>query len=413
MTEYTITGIRFQMAGESLEEKTETAESFVAKLKKGQLVMLMAEPENPFDTNAIAAYIDYERVGYINKEETADVYPLLDEQHQCDAQVERTDGHVTFFISIPGAPDNQKPTIVRPRILPPSPLGASVYMPFTKAESRLQLISSRMLSMEITKANIEEALRLADRYSEYVKTSICHEDNLWRNRICKKLDKLRSESQTLGLTKDEVKELTNIYNKVRVAVGDLHRTIEHWPERIFVSHLDVLRHDESVNQFLYAKYCKAFLGEKDFAEADQDKLKSEYDRLVGWFKDMEWSEMKNPRNLEAMGLKVNYLGLSRQELYELYSVLLLIERIEPFLPDTRADEVIDKLKPIFYNERTEALKFYNDIQGMKPKQITDLVNQLVGKRLISFDRRKRGLWTVLNEAGLYAPSESNWNDQVK
>ena len=73
MTEYTITGIRFQMAGESLEEKTETAESFVAKLKKGQLVMLMAEPENPFDTNAIAAYIDYERVGYINKEETADV----------------------------------------------------------------------------------------------------------------------------------------------------------------------------------------------------------------------------------------------------------------------------------------------------------------------------------------------------
>ena len=45
MTEYTITGIRFQMAGESLEERTETAESFVAKLKKGQLVMLMAEPE--------------------------------------------------------------------------------------------------------------------------------------------------------------------------------------------------------------------------------------------------------------------------------------------------------------------------------------------------------------------------------
>ena len=133
MIEYTITGIRFQMAGESLEEKTETAESFVAKLKRGQLVMLMAEPENPFDTNAIAAYIDYERVGYINKEETADVYPLLDEQHQCDAQVERTDGHVTFFISIPGAPDNQKPTIVRPRVLPPSPLGASVYMPFTKA----------------------------------------------------------------------------------------------------------------------------------------------------------------------------------------------------------------------------------------------------------------------------------------
>lgn len=412
MTEYTITGIRFQMAGESLEEKTKTAESFVAKLKKGQLVILMAEPENPFDTNAIAAYIDYERVGYINKEETADVYPLLDEQHQCDAQVERTDGHVTFFISIPGAPDTQRPKIVRPRILPPSPLGPSVYMPFTKAESALQLISSRMESMEITKDNMEEALRLADRYSRFVKTSICYEDNIWRNRICKKLDKLRSESQELGLTKDEAKELTNIYNKIRDAVGDLHRTIEHWPEQIFVSHLDVLRRDDSINQFLYAKYCKAFLGEKVFTEADQDSLKSEYYRLTGWFKDMAWSEMKNPRNLEAMGLKVNYLGLSRQELYELYSVLLLIERIEPFLPDNNADAVIDKLKPIFYNDRSEAQLFYKEIMGMKPKQITDRVNQLVRTRKISEMSRKRELWMVLHDYGLYEKSESNWNSQV-
>ena len=122
--------------------------------------------------------------------------------------------------------------------------------------------------------------------------------------------------------------------------------------------------------------------------------------------------MKNPRNLEAMGLKVNYLGLSRQELYELYSVLLVIERIEPFLPDTSTDEVIDNLKPIFYNDRKEALKFYKDIQGMKSTQITDLVNQLVKKGLIPFDRRKRDLWKVLNDAGLYAPSESNWNSQV-
>jgi hypothetical protein len=204
-----------------------------------------------------------------------------------------------------------------------------------------------------------------------------------------------------------------IYDKVREAVGDLHHTIEHWPERIFVSHLDVLRRDESVNQFLYAKYCKAFLGEKDFAEADQDKLKSEYDRLVGWFKDMEWSEMKNPRNLEPMGLKVNYLGLSRRELYELYSVLLLIERIEPFLPDTRADEVIDKLKPIFYNERTEALKFYKDIKGMKPTQITDKVNQLVSDKKISDMSKHRDLWKVLHDCGIYDKSESNWNQQVK
>ena len=412
MTEYTVTGIRFHLDGESLEEKTAAAESFVAKLKKGQQVMLMAEPDNPFDSNAIAVYIDYERIGYIDKEETAEVQTFLDEQKQCDGRVERTDGHVTFFISIPGALENQKTVIVRQRILPPSPLGTGVGMPFTKVENELKLISSRLLAMEVGKDNIGEALRLAEKYVSSVKTSICYEDNFWLNRISKKLHKWCLKSQELGMSKDDSKKLTDIYNKVRAAVGDLHRTVEHWPERIFASHLDRLRHDGSVNLHLYAKYCKAFLDEKDFADADQDKLESEYKRLVGWFKDMEWSEMKNPRNLEAMGLKVNYLGLSRQELYELYSVLLVIERIEPFLPDTSTDEVIDRLTPIFFNVRKEALKFYNDILGMKSTEITKLVNQLVENRLISFDRRKRDLWKVLNDAGLYAPSESNWNSQV-
>lgn len=75
-------------------------------------------------------------------------------------------------------------------------------------------------------------------------------------------------------------------------------------------------------------------------------------------------------------------------------------------------EIVDKLKPIFYGDESEASNFLSEIQGMKPKQITDRVNQLVHKRTISDKSHKRELWSVLHDYGLYEKTESNWNSQV-
>ena len=139
MKEFTITAIRYALGENlSLDKATQLAERFVSGLKKGQRVMLAAEPRNPTDPNAIAAYINYERVGYVGKEETCEVHPLLDERHQCDGVVERTDGHITFFISIPGASETGTALTGRERILPESPLSGDVRMPFAKDESRLE-----------------------------------------------------------------------------------------------------------------------------------------------------------------------------------------------------------------------------------------------------------------------------------
>jgi hypothetical protein len=75
-------------------------------------------------------------------------------------------------------------------------------------------------------------------------------------------------------------------------------------------------------------------------------------------------------------------------------------------------EIVAKLNPIFYNDEAEASKFLSEIQGMKAKQITDKVNKLVRARIISEMSRKRELWAVLHDYGLYDKSESNWNSQV-
>ena len=89
----------------------------------------------------------------------------------------------------------------------------------------------------------------------------------------------------------------------------------------------------------------------------------------------------------------------------------------PVQPSTELDEqqqdVVEKLKPMFYGQIEDAKVFLVSIQGMKPTQITDKVNQLVSDKKISDMSKHRDLWKVLHDSGIYDKSESNWNQQVK
>ena len=89
----------------------------------------------------------------------------------------------------------------------------------------------------------------------------------------------------------------------------------------------------------------------------------------------------------------------------------------PAQPSARLDEqqqdVVEKLKPMFYGQIEDAKAFLVSIQGMKPTQITDKVNQLVSEKKISEMSKHRDLWKVLHDCGIYDKSESNWNQQVK
>lgn len=329
---YTVTGIRYHM-GDNLseDEKTEAAKQFLAGLKMGQKVVLVAEPDNPYDTKAIAAYIDYKCIGYIARENTDEVSALLDNNGQCDGVVERADSHVTLFISIPGAPTESIKKTVRPRQLPESPLGEGIRMPFSNDEKELQLIASRLVKMEVNNQNLREIIRLSSLYINFRKLSVCYDDTLWRDKISKMLYRILYGSRIpfpLLPEGNERKMAELIYELVYRAIGDMRSKKDHWPERVFLEHLERLRNNESVNQHLYKKYCNIFLEGKDFTDADKALVVSEHERLCGWLKGMKWIELRNPKDLKVMGSKVNYLGLSRQELYDLYSVLLLIEKLE-------------------------------------------------------------------------------------
>lgn len=77
------------------------------------------------------------------------------------------------------------------------------------------------------------------------------------------------------------------------------------------------------------------------------------------------------------------------------------------------DELVQQLKPIFWGDEAAALEFLRAVRKARPKQITTTVNEWVAAKRISPQSCHRDLWKVLNEAGIYTPSESNWNQQVK
>ena len=81
---------------------------------------------------------------------------------------------------------------------------------------------------------------------------------------------------------------------------------------------------------------------------------------------------------------------------------------------SQATNLIDLLKPIFYNNEDNVKLFLKEINGMKQKDITDLVNKWVADKRISDygNSRKGDLWSILKDAGLYAKSRQNWCRRV-
>ncbi len=73
------------------------------------------------------------------------------------------------------------------------------------------------------------------------------------------------------------------------------------------------------------------------------------------------------------------------------------------------------LLPIFFNNEDNVRLFLEEIAGMQPNDITDLVNQWVKEKRISDygSSRKGDLWKILHEAELYPRTIQNWNRRVQ
>ena len=78
------------------------------------------------------------------------------------------------------------------------------------------------------------------------------------------------------------------------------------------------------------------------------------------------------------------------------------------------EEIVERLRPIFYNNEGDVRTFLKEISGMQPNNITDLVNTWVkDQRISNYGNSRKGvLWEILNKAGLYTKSRQNWCRRV-
>jgi hypothetical protein len=305
------------MEGQTLDDKTLAAEDFLRGLKDGTPATLVAEPDNPIDENAIAVYIKYRHSGYIKHECCDEVIPLLDSNGHCEAVVCGNDGHLTFTIDIPNAPDNVQAPAEAKRCLPESVLPRELIMPFSKKERQLQFVALKLDGLLVKEDNVDELIEMTNVYLPLSRLSLSKDDNLWRDHIYKKVAK----ALKLSITDEQKRELEHARDTLYDTQGDFHRTHENLLGKVFEQQLSQLSQQAKKEDGLYAKF-------EEYLTSSRKAQSEVIESLKGWFAEMPRVKLRDYHDHDQLAMSLNYLKVSRRELYEVYSAILLIERYE-------------------------------------------------------------------------------------
>jgi hypothetical protein len=318
MAEYEVTGVRYRMGdGLTIEESTPLAEAFIKTLKVGTPVTLLADGTNPDDRNAIAVFREERHVGYISKTRCEAVLPLLDDDGRCEAKVSGNDGHVTFFIEIEDATDACASPMKRERQLPVFPLQRTVHLNFLPEEMSLMAFAPQLVRFSLDEKSptlledVRAYIKKVEKFMPLSGLSFCIEDNLWRDDVLKMLRK----ACRLQLPDSEKEQLNQLRIRLGEVVGDFHCCYEDVLLRIFERQLEMLKKQAEGKDGLFHLYERSFDGKP-----------VEVERLVGWFKEMPDIRLYDYHDHKLLVRTLNYLRISRRELYDVYAALLLIGR---------------------------------------------------------------------------------------
>ena len=316
MAEYEVTGVRYRMGdGLTIEESTPLAEAFIKKLKVGTPVTLLADGTNPDDRNAIAVFLEERHVGYISKTRCEAVLPLLDDDGRCEAKVSGNDGHVTFFIEIEDATDACASPMKRERQLPVFPLQRTVHLNYLPEEMSLMAFAPQVVRFSLDEKSptlLEDVRAYIEKVEKFMPLSglsFCIEDNLWRDDVLKMLRK----ACKLQLPDSEKEQLNQLRIRLSEVVGDFHSCHEDVLLRIFERQLEMLKKQAEGKEGLFWQYEQSLDGEP-----------TETERLTGWFKEMPDIRLYDYHDRKVLVRTLNYLRITRRELYDVYAALLLI-----------------------------------------------------------------------------------------
>ena len=161
-----------------------------------------------------------------------------------------------------------------------------------------------------------------------------------------------------------------------------------------------------------AEKCNWHINLREYNTSTTQNLE-EFISALSYMKDKEdvHERHHNHVNIGQLIMKVNgnnyyHDDANREE------PMFAAEELQPADKDDK--DIVEALKPLFYNNEKDVRQFLKEIVGMSPNDITDLVNRwVIDKRISDYGNSRKGvLWEILKEAGLYTKSRQNWNRRV-
>ena len=205
----------------------------------------------------------------------------------------------------------------RERQLPVFPLQETIHLNYLPEEMSLMAFAPQLVRFSLDEKSptlledVRAYIKKVEKFMPLSGLSFCIEDNLWRDDVLKMLRK----ACRLQLPESEKEQLNQLRIRLGEVVGDFHCCYEDVLLRIFERQLEMLKKQAEGKDGLFHLYERSFDGKP-----------VEVERLVGWFKEMPDIRLYDYHDHKLLVRTLNYLRISRRELYDVYAALLLIGR---------------------------------------------------------------------------------------
>ena len=237
----------------------------------------------------------------------------------------------------------------------------------------------------------------------------------------------------------------DVSHETQTLLGQIRQLVLHHPDANVQALAPQLRHalaalgsDERTRQFrdvylphlcsgaaadrMYRQWCAIHADELGNPHLRRSAMVGELQTIEECLKRLPADLYYQTNQFGALMHRLLYLHVPRQKLTMLLSALVLRHLLRE--PLGLADEhqaaavaevdsyLLWQMTPVFNGNTDNAREFLMLVRGQLPTEITHLVCLWVRNKRICRTHCHRRLWTILHEAGIYKPTESNWNMQV-
>ena len=186
-----------------------------------------------------------------------------------------------------------------------------------------------------------------------------------------------------------------LYEELQDTMGDFHRVHEQWQLRVFEAQLEKAKVQAEEKDGLFERFEK-------YANQAEGGLSAAVSLLQAWFEAMPHVKLRNPKDHRQLAETLNYQRVSRQELYDVYAAVLLLEKYDGTEGNVAPmDTTTDKRKAL--EKKPAQLNYFAPI-----KHLQNLLKEPWFKEVRKKDEYDEQ-WT---DAFVSALMESEWKDTI-